>query len=124
MKTLPKNQKFHKNPNQITIKNVFPTSIHTNTHGFGNVSIHTILKFVYMAYIRITQSNLKINREKCTTPISPKLPIVILFKQIEESQKFVEARYAAFTEAQLIPFTEIFMLMTTPYKDAYPERIA
>ena len=59
------------------------------------------------------------NTVKLTTPVAANLPIAIMFKQIENCQRFAVAGNAAFTPAQLLQAADTLILATGRYKDAY-----
>jgi hypothetical protein len=59
------------------------------------------------------------NQQKLTNPVDPHQPIAILFRQIEDCQKFV-----AITPAQVIKAAETLILQTGKYTSAYREWIS
>ena len=124
MGNLSENQEIIKDPNQKCCKQYLHNK-HPYWHSwvweYYHYWHHT---FLCTAYGKITPVNSKINTEKLTTPISPNLPIAILFKQIEDCQRFAAARDAAFTEAQLIRAAKTLVPGTSQYKDAYHDWIA
>eukprot|EP00957_Ditylum_brightwellii_P026894 2033140-Ditylum_brightwellii.AAC.1 len=53
------------------------------------------------------------------TPIAPHHPIVLLFKQLEDGQKFAASASVPFTNDQLIMYAEQLILGTGQYNNAY-----
>eukprot|EP00957_Ditylum_brightwellii_P099229 7557947-Ditylum_brightwellii.AAC.1 len=53
------------------------------------------------------------------TPIAPHHPIVLLFKQLEDGQKFAASASVPFTNDQLIMYAEQLILGTGQYSNTY-----
>ena len=80
------------------IDHSFLAAIHSEILGFGNRTLQDIFLHLYQAYGRISSAALKNNTEKLTNPIAPDLPIALIFRQIEDCQRFATAGRAAFTQ--------------------------
>eukprot|EP00957_Ditylum_brightwellii_P195267 14876053-Ditylum_brightwellii.AAC.1 len=53
------------------------------------------------------------------TPIVPHHPIALLFKQLEDGQKFAASTNVPFTNDQLVMYAEQLILGTGQYSNAY-----
>ena len=71
-----------------------------------------IFHHLYQSYGRISPGALQVNTTCLATPISSHLPIALVFRQIEECQRFVIAGGTEFTAEQLIKLTETIILAT------------
>ena len=65
-----------------------------------------------------------VNTACLTTPIVSHLPIALIFRQIEEYQRFAIAGRTAFTTEKLIKPEETLILATGKYQLAYREWIS
>lgn len=59
---------------------------------------------------RISTNALKANTKKMTQPIAPHLPVPIIFKQIEDCNRFQTAGGVPFTPAQILKAAEALIL--------------
>ena len=64
------------------------------------------------------------NTTKLTQPVAPHLPVAIIFKQIEDCQRFATAAGAPFTPAQILKAAETLMLSIGRYAIFYREWIS
>jgi len=103
------------------IEHTYLAGIHSTILGFGARSLQDIFLHLYQSYGRISPSSLKSNTEKLSTPLPPHLPIALIFRQIEDCQRFATAGGTAFTPAQLIKAAETLVLSTGRYPQAYRE---
>ena len=92
--------------------------------GFGVRSLQDIFLHLYQSYGRIIPAALQVNTTRLTTPIASHLPIALIFRQIEECQRFTIAGGTAFTAEQLIKAAETLILATGKYQLAYREWIS
>eukprot|EP00957_Ditylum_brightwellii_P049905 3782741-Ditylum_brightwellii.AAC.1 len=76
--------------------------IHSEEHGFGNRLVLDVLQHLYTTYGDVGPDELTKNEEKMLTPIAPHRPIALLFKQLEDGQKFAALASIPFTNYQLI----------------------
>ena len=104
-----------------TIEEEYLSGIHSETLGFGNRSLRDIFAHLYRAYGRISPMHLQANTARLSTPVPSHLPIVIIFKQIEDFQHFVTAGGTLFAPAQLLNAAETLILATGKYQLAYRE---
>ena len=105
------------------IEHSYLAGIHSEILGFGARSLQNIFLHLYQSYRRISPSSLKANTDTLTRPIASNLPIALIFRQIEECQRFATAGGAAFTQEQLIKAAETLILNTGKYQLAYREWI-
>jgi hypothetical protein len=101
----------------------FLTGIHDPAHGFGSRSIIDVFQYLFATYGQIGPDELLANQQKLTTPVDPNQPIAILFRQIEDCQKFAAAGNVAITPAQVLKAAETLILQTGKYTSAYREWI-
>ena len=87
LKSLPKN----------AIEHSYLARIHSAILGFGVRSLQDIFLHLYQSYGRIIPAALQVNTTRLTTPIASHLPIALIFRQIEECQRFAIAGGTAFT---------------------------
>lgn len=105
------------------IESVYLAGIYSDTQGFGNRTIQDIFAHLYATYGRITANQLWDNTAKLTQPVAPHLPIAIIFKQIEDCNKFATAANAPLTPAQILKAAETLILQTGKYNIPYREWI-
>ena len=105
------------------VEHSYLAGIHSEILGFGPRSLQDIFLHLYQSYGRISPSSLKSNTDKLTNPIAAHLPIALVFRQIEDCQRFATAGGAAFTQEQLIKAAETLILNTGKYQLAYREWI-
>jgi hypothetical protein len=101
----------------------FLTGIHDPAHGFGARSIIDVFQYLFATYGQIGPDELLANQQKLTNPVDPNQPIAILFRQIEDCQKFAAAGNVAITPAQVLKAAETLILQTGKYTSAYREWI-
>ena len=106
------------------VEHVYLSGIHSPTLGFGARTLQDVFLFLYQTYGRISPATLKQNTEKLTSPISPHLPINLIFRQIEDCQRLATAAGAPFTAEQIIKAAENVVLATGKYQWAYREWIS
>ena len=106
------------------IENTYLAGIYNKTQGFGNHNIQDIFNFLYQTYGRISTNALRANTAKLTQRIAPHLPVAIIFKQIEDCNKFATAGGAPFTPAQILKAVETLILQTGRYNISYREWLA
>jgi hypothetical protein len=99
------------------------TGIHDSAHGFGARGLIDVFRYLFATYGSIGPDEILRNHQKMTTPVDPNQPIAILFKQIEDCQKFAAARQVAITPAQVLKAAETLILQTGKYTSAYREWI-
>ena len=76
---------------------VWLSQIHSKEHGFGNRSVLDVFQYLYATYGDVGLDELTKNQEKMLTPIAPHHPITLLFKQLEDDQKFAVSASILFT---------------------------
>jgi hypothetical protein len=106
------------------IDSTFLTGIHDPAHGFGARSIIDIFQYLFATYGQIGPDEILANQQKLTNPVDPHQPIAILFRQIEDCQKFAAAGNVAITPAQVLKAAETLILQTGKYTSAYREWIS
>jgi hypothetical protein len=100
------------------------TGIHDSAHGFGARNLIDVFRYLFATYGSIGPDEILRNHQQMTTPIDANHPIAILFKQIEDCQKFAAAGQVAITPAQVLLAAETLILQTGKYTSAYREWIA
>jgi hypothetical protein len=106
------------------IDSTFLTGIHDPAHGFGARSIIDVFQYLFATYGQIGPDEILANQQKLTQPIDPNQPIAMLFRQIENCQKFAAAGNVAITPAQVLKAAETLILQTGKYTSAYREWIS
>ena len=106
------------------IEHSYLAGIHSATLGFGVRTLQDIFLHLYQTYVRISPTALQVNTTRLTTPIASHLPIALIFRQIEECQRFTIAGGTPFTSDQLIRAAETLVLATGKYQLAYREWIS
>ena len=106
------------------IDSEYLAGVHTEILGFGNRTLPDIFTHLYQVYGRISPEQLKRNTAKLSTPVPAHLPIAIIFKQIEDCQRYATAGGAPFTTAQLVKAAESLVLAQGKYHLAYREWIS
>ena len=71
---------------------------------------------LYQSYVRIISAALQVNTTRLTTPIASYLPIALIFRQIEEFQRFTIASGTTFKSEELIKEAETLILATGKYQ--------
>eukprot|EP00957_Ditylum_brightwellii_P171033 13019844-Ditylum_brightwellii.AAC.1 len=98
---------------------VWLSQIHSREHGFGNRSVLDVFQHLYATYGDVGPDELTKIQEQMLTPIAPHHPIVLLFKQLEDGQKFAASATVPFTNDQLIMYIEKIILGTGQYNNTY-----
>jgi hypothetical protein len=106
------------------MEETYLTGIHDAAHGFGARSVIDIFQYLFRTYGQIGPEELLANQQKLTQPVDPNQPIAIIFKQIEDCQKFAAAGQVAITPQQVLKAAEMLILQTGKYVSAYREWIA
>jgi hypothetical protein len=106
------------------VEDTYLTGIHDPAHGFGARSIIDVYQYLFRTYGQIGPDEILANQQKLTRPVDPQLPMAILFKQIEDCQKFAAAGQVAITPQQVLKAAETLILQTGKYVSAYREWIA
>jgi hypothetical protein len=107
-----------------TIEATYLTGIHDSAHGFGARNLINVFRYLFATYGSIGPDEILRNHQTMTTPVDANQPIAILFKQIEDCQKFAAAGQVAITPAQVLKAAETLILQTGKYTSAYREWIA
>jgi hypothetical protein len=106
------------------VDSTFLTGIHDPAHGFGSRSIIDVFQYLFSTYGQIGPDEILANQQKLTNPVDPNQPIALLFRQIEDCQKFAAAGNVAITPAQVLKAAETLILQTGKYTSAYREWIS
>jgi hypothetical protein len=106
------------------VSSTFLTGIHDPAHGFGARSIIDVFQYLFATYGQIGPDKILANQHRMTNPVDPNQPIAMLFKQIEDCQKFAAAGNVAITPAQVLKAAETLILQTGKYTSAYREWIS
>jgi hypothetical protein len=106
------------------VEDTYLTGIHDPAHGFGARSIIDVFQYLFRTYGQIGPDEILANQQKLTRPVNPQLPMAILFKQIEDCQKFAAAGQVAITPQQVLKAAKTLILQTGRYVSAYREWIA
>ena len=104
-----------------TIEATYLTGIHDSAHGFGAQNLIDVFRYLFATYGSIGPDEILRNHQTMTTPVNANQPIAILFKQIEDCQKFATAGGAPLTPQQIIHAAEVLILQTNKYTQAYRE---
>ena len=94
------------------IEHSYLAGIHSTILGFGVISLKDIFLHSYQSYGRIGLAALQVNITCLITPIASHLPISLMFRKIEECQRFAIAGGTAFTDEELIKSAETLILAT------------
>ena len=90
--------------------------IHSAILGFGVRSLQDIFLHLYQSYGRIIPASFQVHITCLTTPIGSHLPIALIFRKIEECQRFAIQGGTAFTAEQLIKASETLIIATGKYQ--------
>lgn len=104
-----------------SIEQTYLTGIHDPAHGFGARSLIDVFSYLFATYGSLGPDAILRNQAKMTAPVDPNQPIAVLFKQIEDCQKFAAAGQVAITPAQVLKAAESLILQTGRYSSAYRE---
>jgi hypothetical protein len=100
------------------------TGIHDSAHGFGARGLIDVFRYLFATYGSIGPDEILRNHQKMISPVNSNQPIAILFRQIEDCQKFAAAGQVTITPAQVLKATETLILQTGKYTSAYREWIS
>ena len=103
------------------VENTYLAGIYNETQGFGNWNVQDIFTYLFQSYGRISTNAIRENTQKLTQLVAPHLPVAIIFKQIEDCQRFATAAGAPFTPAQILKAAETLILSTGRYSISYRE---
>eukprot|EP00957_Ditylum_brightwellii_P154080 11726327-Ditylum_brightwellii.AAC.2 len=78
-----------------------------------------IFQHLYTTYGNVGPDELTKNQDKMITPIALHHLIALLFKQLEDGQKFAAFASVTFTNNQLIMYAKQLILETGQYSNAY-----
>jgi hypothetical protein len=106
------------------VQDTYLTGIHDPAHGFGARSIIDVFQYLFRTYGQIGPDKILANQQKLTQPVDPNQPMAILFKQIEDCQKFAAAGQVAITPQQVLKAAETLILQTGKYVSAYRKWIS
>ncbi len=103
------------------IESSYLTEIHNESHGFGTRSLQDVLRFLFTTYGQIGPNELLHNQQTLTQAVDPNAPLAIIFKQIEDCQKYATAGGAPLTPQQVLQAAEALIIKTGRYTQAYRE---
>ena len=106
------------------IEDAYLTGIHDEAHGFGNRTLQDVQRWLFQTYGHIGPTDRMNNTAKLTQPIDPTAPIALLFKQIEECQRFAADAGSPFTPQQIVEAAEALIVQTGKYETTYREWLA
>jgi hypothetical protein len=107
-----------------SIEDAYLTGIHDEAHGFGNRTLHDVQRWLFQTYGHVGPTDRMNNAARLTQPIDPTAPIALLFKQIEECQRFAADASSPFTPQQIVEATEALIVQTGKYESTYKEWLA
>ena len=81
---------------------MFTRALKNRYIGYANVSTKQILVHLFTTYRRISGNDLRRNEASMNMPYNVKLPIEVLFNQIEDVLDFVDAGSHPYTPAQIV----------------------
>jgi len=113
-----------KNQIENAIEPIWLSGIHENTLGFGNRTTLDVLQYLFTTYGQIAPHEVQANVDAMNKAFDPNQPIAILFKQIEDAQRFAVAANVPFTPAQLVSCGETLIMSTGKYDLAYRDWIS
>ncbi len=95
------------------IEDAYLTGIHDEAHGFGNRTLQDdVQRWLFETYGFVRPTDRMNNTAKLTQPIDPTTPIALLFKQIEECQRFAADAGSPFTPQQIVEAAEALIVQT------------
>jgi hypothetical protein len=106
------------------IEDAYLTGIHDEAHGFGNQTLLDVERWLFQIYGHVGPTDRMNNTAKLTQPINPTAPIALLFKQIEECQRFAADAGSPFTPQQIVEAAKVLMVQTGKYNSTYKEWLA
>jgi hypothetical protein len=107
-----------------SIEDAYLTGIHDEAHGFGNRTLHDVQRWLFQTYGHVGPTDRMNNTARLTQPIDPTTPIALLFKQIEECQRFAADAGSPFTPQQIVEAAEALIVQTGKYESTYKEWLA
>ena len=106
------------------IEDAYLTGIHDEAHGFGNRTLQDVQRWLFETYRFVGPTDRMNNTAKLTQPIDPTAHIALLFKQIEECQRFAADAGSPFTPQQIVEAAEALIVQTGKYDSTYKEWLA
>jgi hypothetical protein len=106
------------------IEDAYLTGIHDEAHGFGDRTLHDVQRWLFQMYGHVGPTDLMNNTARLTQPIDPTAPLALLFKHIEECQRFAAAAGPPFTSQQIVEAAEALIVQTGKYESTYKEWLA
>ena len=100
------------------IEDAYLTEIHDEAHGFGTRNLQDVLRFLFTTYGQIGPDELLCNQTTLCQPVDPNAPLAIIFKQIEDCQKYATAGGVPLTPQQIMQAAQALVLQTG--KDMVP----
>ena len=94
------------------------------TLGFGARTALDVMTRLFLDFGNLTPIDIDNNDKRMKQEYNANIPIEVLFKQIDDAQKFAVAGRSPYTINQLIQCGIIHILRTQVYTDAYREWIA
>eukprot|EP00957_Ditylum_brightwellii_P097854 7451884-Ditylum_brightwellii.AAC.1 len=83
-----------------------------------------VLQYLFQTYRHTSPQQVSANSNKMMMSVDPNKPITLIWKQIEDAQKFAMAAGNAFPPQQIVTAAETLMLGTNKYHDAYRSCLA
>jgi hypothetical protein len=106
------------------IEDAYLTGIHDEAHGFGNRTLQDVQRWLFETYGHVGSTDRMNNTARLTQPIDPTAPLALLFKQIEECQRFAADAGSPFTPQQIVEAAEALIVQTGKYESTYKEWLA
>jgi hypothetical protein len=106
------------------IEDAYLTGIHDEALGFGNRTLHDVQRWLFQTYGHVGPTDRMKNMARLTQPIDPTAPLALLFKQIEECQRFAADAGSPFTPQQIVEAAEALIVQTGKYDSTYKEWLA
>jgi hypothetical protein len=106
------------------LESTYLTGIHDEAHGFGTRNLQDVLRFLFTTYGQIGPDELLRNQTTLCQPVDPNAPLAIIFKQIEDCQKYATAGGVPLTPQQIMQAAQALVLQTGKYTQAYREWMA
>ena len=103
------------------VETPYLASIHNYEYGFGARTVQDVMAWLFRTYGRISTHDLQQNGLRMNQPGDPTAPIAMIFKQVDEGQKFAAAAGCPFTPAQIVQCALNLILQTGRYTDTYKE---
>jgi hypothetical protein len=106
------------------IDDAYLSGIHDEAHAFGNRTLQDVQRWLFQTYGHVGPADRMSNTAKLTQPIDPTAPLALLFKQIEECQRFAADAGSPFTPQQIVEAAEALIVQTGKYDSTYKEWLA